>query len=71
MDVADAQQRVDVRVVGVLAERVDEEENRRDPAFGDLRGDLRVTSERAGEHPFDVEADFLVESPPVVPVPIR
>ena len=61
MDVADAQQRIDVRVVGVLAERVDEEKDRRDPAFGDLRGDLRVTAERAGEHPLDMEADLFVD----------
>ena len=48
-----------VRVVGVLAKWVDEEEDRRDFALGELGGDLRVTAERTGEHPCDVEADFL------------
>lgn len=45
MRVADAQQRLNVRIVRVLAERIDKEEDRRDFALGHARGNLGISAD--------------------------
>src|SRR5690606_22869460 len=51
--VADALQALDVRIVGVCAERIDDEDYRPDTALGDARGDLHVAAQRTGEQQLD------------------
>ena len=61
MHVADAQQRLNIRVVGVLAQRVDQEEDRFDLAFSHHRRDLGIAAFRAGEHTGYRQSRFLAD----------
>jgi hypothetical protein len=61
MDVADTQQALNVRVVGVGGEGVNKEKDRFNMPFGYLGGDLRVTPVRAGEHKLYVEVAFVAQ----------
>ena len=56
VDVADAQEALDVGFVRVGAEGINEEEDGADLAGGDARGDLGVTAHRAGEEAFNFQA---------------
>ena len=61
MDVAEAQQRIDVRLVRLGRQRVAQEDDVIDIADGDARANLLVTAERAGEHRLDAEAEGVVD----------
>lgn len=54
MDVAGTHEGLDVRVVGMLIERIDREKDRVDLAGDDVRRDLDVPTERTGELAMDV-----------------
>jgi len=56
VDIADAQEALDVGFVGVGAEGIDEEEDGADLAGGDAGGDLGVAAHRAGEQAFNFQA---------------
>lgn len=56
MDVADAQEALDVGLVGVGAERIDEEEDGIHLPGGDACCDLGVAAHGAGEEAFNFQA---------------
>jgi hypothetical protein len=56
VDIAHAEQALDVGLVGVSAEGIDEEEDGLDLPDGDAGGDLGIPAHGAGEHAFDVQA---------------
>ena len=55
MDIADAEEALDVGLVGMGAERIDEEKDSLDLSGGDAGGDLGIAAEGAGEEAFDLE----------------
>ena len=61
VDVAEAQKRIDVRLVRLGRQRVAQEDDVVDLADGDARADLLVAAERAGEHRLDAEAEGVVD----------
>ena len=61
MDVTEAQQGVDVRLVRLGRQRVAQEDDIVDIADGDARADLLVAAHRAGEHRLDAEAEGVVD----------
>jgi hypothetical protein len=61
VDVADAKQGADVRIVGLHRQWVDEEEYGVYRARGDARRDLRVTAFVSAENLFDRESHFVAQ----------
>jgi hypothetical protein len=63
VDVAGAQERVDVGFVRLRGHRVAQEDHRIDPADREPRADLQVTTHRTTEEALDVEPRLVVEKP--------
>jgi len=57
--VADAQQRLDVRVVRVFVQRIDDEEDGVDLPLHDPAGHLHIAPQRARAEALDRNADFV------------
>jgi len=64
----DAQQSLDVDVVGLWLERVPEEHQEVDSSFGNCRADLLISAQRPSEKPVNREAKLVGQQRPVVPV---
>ena len=63
VDDRDAEQRLDVHVVGLRLQRVPEEDNAIEPAFGDSRAHLLVAAERSAEKAMDGQVERLGHEP--------
>ena len=68
VDDRDAQQRLDVDIVRVGRQRIPEENDEVDPAFGDAGADLLIAAERPAAEPVTVRPSSAAIMPPVVPV---
>lgn len=61
VDVAETQERVDVRLVRLARQRVAQEDDAMDVFRRDERADLLVAAERAGHHGLDIEAERVLD----------
>jgi hypothetical protein len=59
VDIADAQQPLNIRLMRVGVEWIDQEDHRGNPAFGGAGGNLGIAAHGATQHPLDRQSSCL------------